>query len=147
MSVYISTVNIKAPLDTVFKTISNASEFSNAIPHILEVEFLGDIREGVGTKFRETRLMNKRKATTTLEVTEYSKNERIRMVSKAGGTTWDSLFTLNQEENIVILSLEMKAIPHHILARIMNHFIKGMLEKALNDDLNSIKKYCENEDE
>lgn len=145
MSVYNSTIQINASLEKVFNTISKPGEFSNAIPHILEVEFLSDIREGVGTKFKETRLMNKRKASTILEVTEFTNNESIRLVSKAGGTTWDSLFQVKPEDDHVTLSLEMKAIPHNIFARMMNRFIKGMLEKALNDDLKSVKGYCENQ--
>ena len=143
MSVYTSTININAPLEKVFKTISDASEFSNAVPHILEVEFLSEIHEGLGTKFKETRLMNKRKASTILEVTEYHLNERIRFISEAGGTTWDSLFTAKQEKNHIALTLEMQAIPHNFFARILNRFIKGMLEKALNDDLHSVKTFCE----
>jgi len=88
--------------------------------------------------------MNKRKSITTLEVTEFVRNESIRIISVAGGTTWDSLFSIKQEENHVKLTLEMEARAHHIFAKIMNHFIKGMLQKALNDDLNSVKEYCEN---
>ena len=143
MSIYKATINIDAPLEEVFSTISKPSEFSNAIPHILEIEFLSEIHEGIGTKFRETRLMNKRKATTTLEVTEFVQNERIRIISIAGGTTWDSLFSVKQEGNHVNLTLEMEAKPHHFFAKIMNYFIKGMLQKALNDDLKSVKEYCE----
>jgi len=88
--------------------------------------------------------MNKRKAITTLEVTEFIDNERIRILSIAGGTTWDSLFIVKQEENHVKLTLEMEARPHNIFARIMNSFIKNMLQNALNNDLKSVKEYCEN---
>jgi hypothetical protein len=144
MSIYLATINIEAPLEEVFRTISLASEFSNAIPHILEIEFLSEIHEGIGTKFRETRLMNNRKTTTTLEVTEFDRNKSIRIIAIAGGTTWDSLFSVKQEENHVKLTLEMEARPHHIFAKIMNYFIKDMLQKALKNDLKSVKEYCEN---
>ena len=87
--------------------------------------------------------MNNKNATTTLEVTEFVHNESIRIISIAGGTTWDSLFSVKQEGNHVNLTLEMEARAHHFFAKIMNYFIKGILQKALSDDLNSVKEYCE----
>lgn len=44
----------------------------------VNVLFLTDSEKGVGTKFRETRMMGKREAGTELEVTEYVPNERVR---------------------------------------------------------------------
>lgn len=85
---------INAPLDLVFQTVADIRNFSKAVPHIVNAEFLSDVESGVGTRFRETRLMRGKEATTELEVTEYSENEHIRIVADAGGTIWDSLFTV-----------------------------------------------------
>lgn len=51
---------IAAPIDLVFQTISDPRNFQAAVPHIKQVEFLTDQQSGVGTKFRETRVMQGR---------------------------------------------------------------------------------------
>lgn len=85
---------IDAPVDRVFRTVADVREFSAAVPDILGIEFLSETRSGVGTRFRETRRFGKREAATELEVTEYEMGQRVRIVSDAGGTVWDSLFTV-----------------------------------------------------
>ncbi len=83
---------IDAPLDKVFKTVSDISQFSQAIPHITKIEHLSDKKIGVGTRFRETRLMKGKEAVTELEVIEYIENERVRFVADSHGTVWDTVF-------------------------------------------------------
>ena len=116
-----------------------------AVPHIKSVEFLSEKHSCPGTRFKETRLMGKREASTVLEITDQEKNSHIRMVSKAGGTTWDSTFSTESEVDGVQLRLVMTAIPTNFLARITNRMIKGMLERALKKDMLAIKEYCESE--
>ena len=64
---------IHASIDLVFKTVSDINNFSKAVPHIVSAEILSDTKSGVGTRFRETRLMNGKEATTVLDVTESSR--------------------------------------------------------------------------
>lgn len=79
------TRTIAAPADKVFQTVAHIEEFSKALPHIVGVEFLTETHTGVGTRFRETRVMRGREGKTELEVTEYVANERIRLVSDVEG--------------------------------------------------------------
>ena len=60
--------------------------------------FLSEVRTGVGTRFRETRLMHGKERSTELEVTEYVENERVRMVADTDGTVWDSVFVVSPVE-------------------------------------------------
>jgi uncharacterized membrane protein len=143
MSVWSETVMIDAPIELVFQTISTPEKFMEAVPHIKSVELLTEERSGPGTKFKETRLMGKRKASTVLEIAEEEKNSHIRMISKAGGATWDSTFSTEAEEDGVQLRLVMTAVPTNFLARISIRMIKGMIAKALKNDMLAIKEYCE----
>ncbi|GAB5418091.1 MAG: hypothetical protein Crog4KO_31710 [Crocinitomicaceae bacterium] len=143
MSVWSETIIIDAPIDRVFKTISTPDLFKEAIPEITAVEFLSEQHSGIGTKFKETRLMKKREASTVLEIMGQETNSYVRMVSKAGGTTWDSTFSTKAEEEGVQLRLVMTATPHNFLARITVRMIRGMLEKALSRDMLAVKEYCE----
>ena len=42
---------IHAPVDLVFKTVSDINNFSKAIPHIVSAEILSDTKSGVGRVF------------------------------------------------------------------------------------------------
>ena len=137
------TRTIEAPLELVFQTVSDVRNFRKAVPHILNIDFLTEQQHGVGTRFRETRLMNKREATCELEVTEYVENDRVRMVSDAGGTIWDSVFTVAQKDDHVELRMEMEARPHTLFAKVITPLIRGMVVKGVSADMDSVKVYCE----
>ncbi len=134
---------IDAPLDLVFNTVAHIDNFSKAIPHIVEVEFLSDRRSGVGTRFRETRLMKGKRATTELEVVVYVENDRIRIVADTHGTVWDSVFVVRENNGRTDLTLTMEAKPYKLLSKLMTLLITPMLKKALEQDLDAVKRYCE----
>lgn len=134
---------INAPLETVFKTVADIRQFSEAIDHITNVEFLTEQQVGLGTRFRETRLMKGKQHSTTLEVTEYVENERIRMVADEGGTVWDTVFTVRRDDESTLLDMTMDARPHKLLAKIVTPFIKGMVAKFVKQDMDAVKRHCE----
>lgn len=85
---------IAAPVSEVFRTVSDIRRYSEAIPDIVNVEMLSEKTSGVGTRFRETRVIKGREASTELEVTEFVEDHRIRLVSDAHGTVRDTVFTV-----------------------------------------------------
>lgn len=145
MSCTVVTKQIQAPLTEVFQVISDITQFATAIPHILRVEFLTDQKTGVGTRFRETREMNGREVTVELEVTEWVKNDRVRIVSDEGGTIWDTVFTVKPNAEQTELTLTMDARAYKLFARLMNYFIAGMIKKQIEKDMDHVKAYCESD--
>ena len=139
------TRTIDAPLEDVFNTVADISQFSEAIPHIIKVEFLTESKTGVGTRFRETRVMKGKEVATELEVTEYVENDHVRMVADSHGTVWDSLFTVRSENGKTSLTLIMEARAYQFLPRLMNPLIKGMVAKAVGMDMDMVKAHCENQ--
>ena len=137
---------IDAPVDLVFQTISDIRNFSKAIPDIVHAEILSDVQTGVGTRFRETRLMKGREATTELEVTEYVENDRIRIVADSHGTVWDSVFTVKSAQGQTTLELTMRANAYKLGAKLANPLMKSWLTKALESDMEAVKTYCEKPD-
>ena len=134
---------IDAPLDEVFRTVAHVEEFSKVVPHITKIEFLTDQQTGVGTRFKETRLMNRKEATVELEVTEYEKDDHTRIVSDTAGTVWDTLFTVSREGERTKLLMEMDARAYKLLPKLMNPLICGMIRKAVESDMDAVKAYCE----
>ncbi len=137
---------ILAPVDAVFDLIADPVNYTRAVPQITKVEFLTEQRSGVGTRFRETREMGSREAATELEVIEYVKNERVRMVSDAGGTIWDSVFTVTPtgDGGATELQLVMEARPYRLLARVVVPLTKRIVAKAVTGDMDAVKAYLEN---
>ena len=134
---------IEAPVDVVFQTVAHIEEFQKALPHIVEVEFLTEQHAGVGTRFRETRLMQGKKHVTELEVIEYEPNRLVRLVTDTNGTTWDTTFTVEDRDGITRLELAMDANPHKFTAKLINKLIKGFVQHAIDHDLDRVKQYCE----
>jgi hypothetical protein len=89
--------------------------------------------------------MRGREASTELEVTEYVPDERVRLVSDAGGTIWDTVFTVQADGAGTELSMVMDARPYKLTARVVNPMISRMLTKALEADMDAVKAYCEGE--
>ncbi|MCB2199128.1 SRPBCC family protein [bacterium] len=137
------TKSIDAPLELVFRTIAHIEEFAEAVPEIVNVEFLSAERTGVGTKFRETRHIRKREASTILEVTEYEENEHVRIVSEVSGTIWDTIFRVRQQAGGTLLSMEMEARTDKVINKILNTLFGGIIKRAIAADLDAVKAFCE----
>lgn len=137
------TRTIQAPVELVFETVSDIRNFSQAVPHIVNVEFLSDVRSGLGTRFRETRRTKGKEMSTELEVTEYVPNDRVRMVADSHGTVWDSLFTVKEAGKVTEMQMTMDARAHKLLPKLINPLIMKMVAKAVESDMDSVKQYCE----
>ncbi|WP_306250295.1 SRPBCC family protein [Parvularcula sp. IMCC14364] len=138
-----ATRQINAPVEKVFEAISDVSTFENSNPNIVKIEMLSEQTSGVGTRFRETRTMNGRQATTELEFTEYARNEHVRIVSDAGGTIWDTLMKLTPEGEVTRLDMQMDARPYKLMSRIVTPLISGMVNKAVQEDMDGLKARLE----
>lgn len=134
---------IDAPASLVFETIAHAERFASAIPGILGVEFLTERRSGVGTRFRETRVVKGRESATELEVTEFVQDERIRLIADSNGTIWDTLFTVWESGGQTHLEMMMDARAYRILPRLLNPLMKGLIKSAIAKDIDTVKEYCE----
>jgi uncharacterized membrane protein len=134
---------IDAPIEKVFDTVAHVENFAKAVPHIVGIEFLSDIKSGVGTRFLETRRMRGKETTTELEVTEYIENARVHILADAGGTVWDSVFEVAPESDRVQLTVSMDARAYKLMSKLVNPFIKGFVKKAIESDMDSVKIYCE----
>jgi len=143
MTRFTATRSINARIDLVFKTISDINNFSKSIPDVINVEFLSDVKSGVGTRFRETRLMKGKEAMTELEVTEFVENDHVRYVTDSHGTVWDTVMSVKAVDDKTDLTLVMDARPHKFMQKMVGPMIKGMISKALEKDMDSVQAYCE----
>ncbi len=135
---------IAAPVATVFKAITDIEHLPDSNPDVVRIEFLSDTRSGAGTRFRETRSSKGKEMVTELEVTEQVENEYARFVSDAGGTVWDTLFTVRPAGDRTELEIQLDARAYKLLPKIMIPLIvKGMVRKGMETHIDSLRAYCE----
>jgi carbon monoxide dehydrogenase subunit G len=134
---------INATSERVFRAVADPEEFQKAIPDGSTVEYLTPNHSGVGTKFRSTRINKGKPATFEQEVTEFVPGERVRMVNVTHGTPWDSTFSVRRDGNGTVLTLTMDALPTRLMAKVIMRLIRGMVQKALEKDMDAVKAYCE----
>lgn len=137
--------HISAPVDIVFRALTDIEQFPEKNPDIVNVELLTDQKKGVGSRFRETRRMKNGEGSTELECTEYAENEHVRFVADQGGVIWDSVFTTSPVDGGTELILEMDARPYKFLPRLMLPFVLGIISKAVEADMDAVKSFCERE--
>ncbi|MCA9288060.1 MAG: SRPBCC family protein [Phycisphaerales bacterium] len=138
------TRGIEAPIGAVFAAVADVRNFAEIQPQIVDITFLSEQRTGVGTRFRETRQMGKRRASVELEVTEHVENDRVRLVSDAHGTVWDTVFTVRKAgEGRTELTMVMDANGKSLLAWMMNPLVMGMVKGAVAADIDRVKAHCE----
>ena len=134
---------INAPLNTVFKAVSDVEAMPEVVPEVAKTEFLSEIKTGIVTRFKETRMMGRKESVTELEITEYSENVRVRMVADSHGTVWDSIFVVNTVPGRSELTLTMDANGSWFLPRLMNFLLQGLYKKGLEKHMDALKNYCE----
>ena len=134
---------INAPIEKTFRAISDIENLPDTNHNILKIEFLSDIHKGVGTRFRETRRMSGSESVTELEITEYKRNSRLRMVADSHGTIWDSVLTVKSVDAGTELTITMDANAHKFLPKLLNPLMKSLYKKGLEKHLDAVKAYCE----
>jgi uncharacterized protein YndB with AHSA1/START domain len=134
---------VRAPAARVFAAVAHPRRFAHAIGGVTRIEDLSDVTSGVGTRFRQTRVMNGRETTMDFAVTEYVENERIRILNETHGTVWDSLFTFAAAPDETTLRLVMDARARRPLPRLLLPLVCLLVRKAVARDIDAVKAYCE----
>lgn len=138
------TTKIQAPVERVFRAVTDIEALPSTNPDILHIEFLSQQRSGVGTRFKETRRMGKSKShVTELEVTEYEAQRHARMVTRGEGTVWDTSFDFAPDGDGTKFTLAMDARAKSFFPRMMIGIFKPMIRRGIAKHLDSVRQYCE----
>lgn len=137
---------IAADPDVVFDMITNIERSPEVVPEVTGVEFLGELRQGAGTRFREHRLVNGRSMSFELELNEYDAKERhARFLSDAGGTTWDTQMDVEPHPEGAQLTMKMEVRGHSFGTRLFNRVMRGIYRQSLVAHLGDVAMRCEPE--
>lgn len=141
-------VIVNAPPDRVFQAWSDFRNADQLVSGIEEIEVLTDGPIGVGTKFRETRLMHGKRATEEMEITEFQPGDRFVVECDSCGAHWraEMKFVPEGSGTRVVNSMDAKPLGFlsKIMMLVMSPFMKGMMLKCIKQDMEDLKAHCEN---
>src|SRR5262245_31641766 len=137
---------IAAPVERVFALSTDLDNWAGHIKAIKKVEKLTPGPVGVGTRFRETRVMFGREATEEMTFTAFEPNRRYVLEANSCGAHFVSTFCFEPDGSGTRVEVTCEARPVSLMAKLMSPFaflMKGMLKKSLVGDMNDLKASAE----
>jgi hypothetical protein len=130
------------PPKEVFELVSNPTEGSKAMDNIKESKKITDGPIGVGTIFRETRLMNGKEASTDLLVSAHEPTAHVAISTEVEGIKVEYHYYLSAEAGGTrvrwVCELEASG-----LRKMMLPMVAGIMKKEDGDHLQKLKAYLE----
>lgn len=137
---------IDAPAEVIFSRICEIEKWPERIKGIAQVEKLTSGQVGVGTRFRETRVMYGCKATEEMEFTAFDPNRGYTLSCSNHGCLYTSAFRFEPNRSGTLVTLDFACKPLTIVARLftpLSLLMKGTLRKCMEQDLEDLKVSAE----
>ena len=131
-----------------FEAFSDLNSLADKVTAITEIELLTHGEIGVGTKFKETRVMFGKESSEVMEITLFDRDSHIREEAHSCGMHYISDWKFTESEGQTSVSISFNIQAQTILAKLMKPmflFMSGSLKKAFITDMEDMKKaICEN---
>jgi hypothetical protein len=135
----------KAAIWAAIADIENASEIISGIEKIEVVE--KPVNSLVGLRWRETRMLFGKPATVEKWITDAAENEFYKTRAEDGGFVFLTTKRISESNGGTTLTECHESRPQGIVARLMSIpmrlFFRGVIKKALQQDLGDIKAAVE----
>lgn len=139
--------SIAATPAEVFDRITDLHRAAERIEDIQQIEILTDGPIGVGTRFRETRLMFGKACTEEMEITQFEAPRSYTVEAESCGARMISRFDVQPDGDGATVVMRMESRPLTLMAKLMTPItslmFSWMMRKCLEKDLESIKANIE----
>jgi hypothetical protein len=140
-------VTINGSRETIWAAITNIENASETISGIKNIEVLEKPANGlVGLKWRETRMLFGKPATVEKWITDAAENEFYKTRAEDGGFVFLTTMNISESSGGMTLTSSHDSKPQGIVAGLKSIpmvLFKGMVKKAILEDLNDIKSAVE----
>src|SRR5437899_12222495 len=141
-------VTINGSKAAVWAAITNIENASETISGIEKIEVLEKPANGlVGLKWRETRMLFGKPATAEKWITDAAENEFYKTKAEDNGFVFLSTMSISESSGGITLTSSHDSKPQGIVAKLMSIpmgvFFRGVIKKALLQDLSDIKAAIE----
>ena len=141
------TEQIAAPREAVFDKLIDYANCAETISAITKVEVLTEGEVGVGTRFRETRVMFGKEASEEMEIAEFDRPSLLVYTAASHGCSYRSTHRLVEKDGGTELSLEFDgkgvSLMGKVMSGLMGWMMKGACRKAMSKDLAELKSALE----
>lgn len=142
-------VPINGSRAAVWAAIANIENASKIIRGIMTIEVLETAASGlVGLKWRETRMLFGKPEAVAKWITEAVENEYYKTRAEDGGFVFLTTMRISETSGGITLTSAHETQPQGFVARLKSlpmFLFKGMIRKAILQDLNDIKAAVEKE--
>src|SRR5262245_9457354 len=137
-------VTINGSKAAIWAAITNIENATETISGIENIEVLEKPANGlVGLRWRETRMLFGKPATAEKWITDAAENEFYKTRAEDGGFVFLTTMSISESTGGMTLTSSHDSLPQTIVAKIMSIpmglFFKGVIKKAVLQDLNDIK--------
>jgi hypothetical protein len=141
-------VTINGSRAAIWAAITNIEKASEIISGIENIEVLEKPANGlVGLKWRETRILFGKPASAEKWITDAVENEFYKTRAEDGGFVFLTAMRISESTGGMTLTSSHDSLPQTIVARLMSIpmrlFFKGVIKKAVLQDLKDIKSAVE----
>ena len=142
-------LSINVPKEAVWAAITNIENASKIISGIEKIEVVEKPANGlVGLRWRETRMLFGKPATVEKWITDAAENAFYTTRAEDGGFMFFTTMRMSENNNgSISLTSSHDSQPQTMVARLMSIpmglFFKGVIKKAVLQDLNDIKTAVE----
>ena len=141
----------EAPPERVFDVCTDLRAAAERIRGIKKIEVLGNGPIGMGTRFRETRMMFKRECTEEMEIVAFDPPRSYALGCESHGCRYRTDFRVKPSgAGASELEMTFDAEPQTILAKVMGVLFRGMIKSCLREmdkDLCDLKAVAEGKTE
>jgi carbon monoxide dehydrogenase subunit G len=146
MAKFSLTKRIDAPVEEVFALFTDFAQAAGRIPAITKLELLTPGAIGVGTRFRETRMMFGREATEEMEITAFEPGRSYEISCHSCGAMFHTTFRFDPEGTgtIVSATFTTRALSWFAwLMKPLSALMMPMMRKCVAKDIEDLKKVAE----
>ncbi len=139
-------VTINKPVSEVYPAFLDIEAIGNRIPGIVKTEVISDTQTGVGTVWKETRVMMGKEVTEQMEVTGAQENTLIEITSNSAGTLYTTEYIFQERDGATEVTMKFSGVAQTFMAKIFTPLaalMAGSMKKMLKSDLESMKQSLE----
>lgn len=141
-----ATKTVDAPRERVFDVFADIAAVEDRVEGITKVDILSDVRSGLGTRWRETRVMMGKEATEEMEMVEFSPPSRYVVTAASRGNEYRSVYDFADKGTGTEVTMVFEGTPVSLGAKLMAPLMllfAGASRKMLEADMDDLAKVCE----
>jgi uncharacterized protein YndB with AHSA1/START domain len=139
--------HINASPERVFAASTDVPRWPETISAITKTELLTDGPVGIGTRFRETRVMFGKEASETMTFARFDPPREYMLTAESHGCKYETTFTFTPDAGGTRVDMNFKGEPQTFMSKamaaVMAPMLKGTMVKCITKDLQDLKANLE----